>query len=151
MFSSQWHTILAIYSLWDYGKSLVLSGLPNSTRVISLHYVSTSLLFPFNNCTLKNHLDTLPNISRHKPYFQITCEICFVILFSQQRCRCFTVRWEFGYWTACNNVKRYCTLPYCDYVVLKVMQQYSNWVDSISFLEYNFSTEVENLSRFLHS
>ena len=24
-----------------------------------------------------------------------------------------TVRWEFGYWTVCNNFKRYCTLPYC--------------------------------------
>ena len=49
----------------------------------------------FENC----HSDTLHNISR--PKFAIVfqngmCEIGFMTRFSQQRCRCFTVRWEFG-------------------------------------------------------
>ena len=49
----QWNTILAIYSSWNYGRSLVLSDLTNIPRLISLHYIPTPLLFPFNNCTWK--------------------------------------------------------------------------------------------------
>ena len=99
MFLSPWHTVLAIYSSWNYGRSLVLSDLPNITRLISLHYVFTLCCFRlttvFENC----HSDTLHNISR--PKFAIvfqngTCEIGFMTRFSQQRCRCVTVRWEFG-------------------------------------------------------
>ena len=45
------HTILVTYFLWDYNRSLVLSDLPNIPRLISLHYVLTPLLSPFNNCT----------------------------------------------------------------------------------------------------
>ena len=48
-----WQTILAIYFSWDYARSLVLSDLPDIPRLISLHYVPTPLLFPFNNCTWK--------------------------------------------------------------------------------------------------
>ena len=43
--------------------------------------------------------DTLHNISRHKlaTVFQNSmCEISFMTRFNQQRCQCFTVRWEFG-------------------------------------------------------
>ena len=50
MVLSPWYTTLAIYSSWNYGSSLVLSDLPDITRFISLHYVPTPLLFPFNNC-----------------------------------------------------------------------------------------------------
>ena len=68
----------------------------------------------FENC----HSDTLHNISRHK----------FAIVFYKMAC-VKSVLWpalvsnvvdvslsggSLGYWTACNNVKRYCTVPYCD-------------------------------------
>ena len=45
------------------------------------------------------HSDTLHNISRHKlatVFWNSMCEISFMTRFKQQRCRCFTVRWEFG-------------------------------------------------------
>ena len=53
MFLSPWHTILAIYSSWKYGRSLVLSDLPNIPRLISLLYVPMPLLLPYNNWTWK--------------------------------------------------------------------------------------------------
>ena len=53
VFLSPWHTILAIYFPWDYGRSLVWSDLPSIPRLISLHYVPTPVLFPFNICTWK--------------------------------------------------------------------------------------------------
>ena len=43
MFLLQWHTILAMYSWWNCGRSLVLSDLTNIPRLISLHYVPTTL------------------------------------------------------------------------------------------------------------
>ena len=49
MFLSPWHTILAIYSSWNYGSCLVLSNLANISCLITLHYVPTPLLFLFNN------------------------------------------------------------------------------------------------------
>ena len=62
------------------------------------------------------HSDTIHNISRHKlatVFHNSMCEISFMTRFKQQSCRCFTVRWEIGLWTACNNFERYCTLPCC--------------------------------------
>ena len=52
-FLSPWHTILAVYYSWNYGRSLFLSDLSNIPRLISLHYVPTLLLFPFNSSTWK--------------------------------------------------------------------------------------------------
>ena len=83
------------------------------------------------------HSDTLHNISRHKlatVFRNSMCEISFMTRFKQQRCRCFTVRWEFGYWTACNNFKPHCTLPYCEYVTSFNSRLYA-W----QFLKYAWS------------
>ena len=117
MFLSQWHTILAIHSSWNYGRSLVLSDYANISRFISLHYVLTPLLFPFNNCTWKmsfRHTTILPDANLH-PYFKIACvkSVLWLALISKV-VNVSLSGGSLGYWTACNNYKRYCTLPYCD-------------------------------------
>ena len=54
----------------------LLSDLPNIPRLISLHYVPTPLLFPFNNCIckllFKAHYITFEDINS-QPYFRIAC------------------------------------------------------------------------------
>ena len=78
------------------------------------------LTIVLENC----YSDTRHNISRHKlatVFLNSMCEISFMTRFNQQRCQCFTVWWEFGFWTACNHFKRYCTLPYCKRATRKVM------------------------------
>ena len=42
MFSSQWHTILTMYSSWNYGRCLVLSDSTNIPRLISALYSDDS-------------------------------------------------------------------------------------------------------------
>ena len=106
MFFSQWHITWAIYSSRNYGRSLVLSDLTNIPRLISLYYVPTPLLIRFNNWTWK--------LSFRQPYFKIACvkSVLWPALISN----CVNASLSgvsLGYWTACNNFKRYCTFPYC--------------------------------------
>ena len=59
------------------------------------------------------HSDTLHNISRHE-LFKIACMKS--VLWPASIGNVVTVSLSggsLGYWTACNNFKRYCTLPYC--------------------------------------
>ena len=115
MFLSPWHTILAIYS-WSYDTSLVLSDLPNITRLISLHYIPTPLLFPFSNCIWKlsfRHYITFQAINLQS-YFKMACVKS--VLWPALVSNVVDVSLSGGrlrYWTACNNVKRHCTVPYC--------------------------------------
>ena len=118
---SPWHTILVIYFLWDY-NSLVLSDLPNIPRLISLHYVLTPLLSPFNNCTWKlsfRHYITLQDINL-QPYFKIACvkSVLWPVL-NRNVVDVSLSGGSLGYWTACNNFKRHCTLPYCGFTRLQ--------------------------------
>ena len=118
MFLSPWHTNLAIYFSWDYGRSLVLSDC--QIFPVWFHCTMFRRLCCFRLTTvLENcHSDTLHNISRHKlatVFWNSIREISFMTRFKHQRCRCFTVRWELGYWTTCTNFKRHCTLPYCTF------------------------------------
>ena len=119
MFLSPWHLILAIYFSWDYGRSLVLSDLPNIPRLISLHYVPTPLLFPFNNCTWKlfiqTHYITFQDINL-QPYFKTACvkSLLWPVL-NSNAVDVSLSGGSLGYWTACNNFKGHCKLPYCAY------------------------------------
>ena len=120
VFLSPWHTILAIYFSWDYGRSLVLSDL------ISPHCVPTPLLFSFNNCrpylkiVIQTHYITFQDINL-QPYFKIACvkSVLWPVLNSNV-VNVSLSGGSLGYWTACNNFKRYCIrfptvlLPYLE-------------------------------------
>ena len=108
-----------LVELW---RSLVLSDLTYISRLISLHYVPTTLLFPFNNCTWKiviqTHYITFQDINM-EPYFEIAClkSVLSPTLISNV-VNVSLSGGSLGYWTACNNFKRFCTLPYCGVVLL---------------------------------
>ena len=119
MFLSWWHTNLGIYSSWNYGRSLALSDLTNISRFISPHNVPMPLLFPFNHCTWKLSF-------RHTTYHfkTYTCNHILIKIACVK-----SVLWpalisnvvnvslsggSLGFWRACNDFKRYCTLPYCE-------------------------------------
>ena len=119
MFLSSWHTILAINFSWDYGRNLILSDLPNIPRLILLHYVPTYL-----KIVIRTYYITFQDINL-QPYFKIA--------------RLKSVLWpvwnsnvvdvslsggSLGYWTACNNFKRHCTLPYCESYPGKMLPLY---------------------------
>ena len=124
MFLSPWHTILAIYFSWDYVRSLVLSDLPDIPRLISLHYVPTPLPFPFKQLYLKiviqTHYITFQDINL-QPYFKMACvkSVLWPVLNSKVVDVSLSDG-SLGYWTACNNFERYCTLPYCDLITVQI-------------------------------
>ena len=66
MFLLQWHTILAIYSSWDYDRSLVLSDLTNIPLCFHCTLFRRLCFFRLTTVLENFHSDTLHNISRHK-------------------------------------------------------------------------------------
>ena len=87
------------------------------------------------------HSDALHNISRHKlatVFWNSMCEISFMTRFKQQRCRCLLPGGSLGYWRACNNFKRHCTLPYCDW----------GWDERTVIPKMKFSNAISEMHEF---
>ena len=82
----------------------------------------------------------LHNMSRHKlatVFWNSMCQVSFMTRFNKQRCRCFTIRWEFGLL----NSMRHCTLPY---VPLLWPFRASYGMSSVSYMEEKWPRYIES-------
>ena len=96
------------------------------------------------------HSDTLHNISRHKlatVFWYSMCEISFMTRFKQQRCRCLLSGGSLGHWTACNNFKRHCTLPYCGCSLWRKICQSGDLSVSVSYQRWKSSIMCKRIKR----
>ena len=95
---------------------------------IWFHYVPTLLLFPFNNLkiVIQTHYITFQDINL-QPYFEIACVksvLCPVLNSNVDDVS--LSGGSLGYWTACNNFKRHCTLPYCVHIGVIIFPNIDN-------------------------
>ena len=89
--------------------------------LVWFHYTMFRRLCCFRLTTVPEncHSDTLHKISRHKlatVFWNSMCEISLWPVLNSNVVYVSLSGGSLGYWTACNNFKRHCTLPYCDYL-----------------------------------
>ena len=85
---------------------------------------------------IETHYITFQDINL-QPYFKIACVKS--VLWPVSNSNVVDVSLS-GYWTACNNFKRHCTLPYCDVENSNIRR---NWL-SIAFQYWNWPSQCQS-------